>query len=405
MHADYSVKTIHYGWVIVACGVLVMFSCLGLARFAFGVLLPPMAEALELSYSQRGYIGTGYFIGYLAMVALAPALAKRAGFRLSIALGLLLIAGSMGLLAAAGSYSGALLCYTVTGVGSGAANIPMMALMSHWFAPSLRGAATGVVIGGNGLGILVSGFLVPYLDQLAGWRWGWGTLAMVCAGASLAAWLLLRDRPEDKGLAMAGDHGKRTPPPPPDMRLSAQERRLLCHLGAVYCLFGLSYIVYGTFFVTALIDEHGFSNSTAGQFWSWVGACSLLSGPLFGKLSDVTTRKTGLAAAFAVQTAAYALASLHLGNIPIYLSVALYGGAVWSVPTIMSATVGDRLGPGRAALGFSIITFFFAVGQVIGPTAAGWLADVTGSFSISFAASACCTVLAAGLSLTLPQQE
>lgn len=394
----------HYGWVIVGNGLLVMFACLGLARFSFGVLLPPMAQALDLSYSQRGYLGTGYFIGYLLMVGLAPAMARRFGLRVSIALGLALVASSMGLLALAGSYGAALACYTVTGIGSGAANIPMMALIANWFAPSLRGLATGSVIAGNGVGIVVSGLLVPAVNQAGGangWRWGWGVLAGIVALALVTATMFLRDKPEDKGLAMAGEFGRRVAPPAGAKGFNAQERRLLLLLGIIYLIFGLTYIIYGTFFVTALIDEHGMGEALAGRFWSVVGLFSLFSGPLFGLISDRFSRKTGLMATFAVQTAAYALASLSMGPLPIYASVALYGLAAWAIPTIMAATIADRLGPGRVALAFSIVTFFFAVGQVAGPTVAGWVADITGSFSPSFAASAVLTGLAVLLAGTL----
>ena len=39
---------IHYGWVIVLTGGLTVFSCLGLARFAYSMLLPSMGKALDL---------------------------------------------------------------------------------------------------------------------------------------------------------------------------------------------------------------------------------------------------------------------------------------------------------------------------------------------------------------------
>ncbi len=396
---------LHYGWVIVAAGVLVMFSCLGLARFSFGVLLPPMAEALGLSYTRRGALGTGYFVGYLVMVALAPTMVKRLGLRTSIWLGLAAIALSMGLLAASGAYLPALLFYTVTGMGSGAANIAMMALVANWFAPSLRGTATGLVIGGNGLGIIVSGMLVPWIVLTAGaegWRLGWGALALISALVCLLAMLLLRDSPSQMGLRMAGDFGRR-PVPPESFSLSPAQQRLLVHLGVTYFCFGITYIIYGTFFVTSLIDEHGFSDELAGRFWAWVGFFSLFSGPLFGRISDLFSRRAGLMAAFAVQTTAYVLASLHMGTTPLYLSVVLYGLAAWAIPTVMSATIADRLGPVHTAMGFSFITFFFAVGQVVGPFAAGILADVSGGFSVSYGVSACLTLLGMVLALLLPR--
>lgn len=406
---------LHYGYVIVAVGVLVMFACLGLARFSLGVLLPSMSEALGMSYAQRGYLGTGYFIGYLAMVAWAPLLAKKLGNRLAIVTGLGLIGVSMVLLGIAGSYVPALALYTVTGVGSGAANIAMMALVANWFAPSARGTATGAVIAGNGMGIILSGILVPAVVAAFaphGWRWGWIVLGGLALAVCTAAGLLLRNSPQEKGLAMIGSEGRRkAPPQPATIRLDRDEKRFLVHLGVIYALFGATYIIYGTFFVTTLVDELGLGGEAAGRFWSWVGFFSLFSGPLFGKISDAFSRRAGLLAAFGVQTCAYLLAGFHgtmhtMGHIPelvpLYGSVVLFGVAAWAIPTVMTAAVADRLGPARTALGFSFITFFFAVGQVIGPTAAGAMADVTGSFTMAYALSAVLTATGACLATRLP---
>jgi len=402
---------VHYGWVVVIAGFLVLLSCLGLARFSFGVLLPPMAEALELNYAQRGYVGTGYFIGYLLMVGLAPLLGRRLGNRRAIVLGLALIAASMGLLGLAGSYVAALACYTVTGVGSGAANILMMALISRWFAPSMRGMSTGFMLAGNGTGIVLSGFAIPWVVEAFGngdgWRAGWLLLAGACALLCVVVGLLLREAPEDLGLQMLGAAPKSSKsgtgagiiPPPPD---DAADRRFLIHLGSIYSLFGFTYIIFGTFFVTTLVDGHGYPEELAGRFWAWVGLFSLASGALFGKISDSFGRKTGLVATFLVQTVAYGLAGLHMDGAPLYASVALFGIAVWSIPTIVSATVADRLGPARAANGFAFVTFFFALGQVAGPTVAGWLADFSGGFAVSYMLSAGLTVLAALLGVLLP---
>ena len=65
-------KQFHYGWVIVAAGALTLFSCLGLARFAYGMLLPGMRVGLGLGFDQMGFVSTGNFLGYLVSVALTP---------------------------------------------------------------------------------------------------------------------------------------------------------------------------------------------------------------------------------------------------------------------------------------------------------------------------------------------
>jgi len=43
------------------------------------------------------------------------------------------------------------LLFMVTGFGSGAAIIPMMALVSHWFTSAHRGKAAGLIVSGAGV--------------------------------------------------------------------------------------------------------------------------------------------------------------------------------------------------------------------------------------------------------------
>jgi MFS family permease len=133
-----------------------------------------------------------------------------------------------------------------------------------------------------------------------------------------------------------------------------------------------------------MVDEYHYAEATAGSFWSWTGFFCLFSGVGFGVLSDRLGRRGGLMLAFAVQGAAYLLVASKLGNLALFGSVALYGLAVFAVPAIMAAAVGDYLGTARAAAAFSIITFCFAIGQTIGPGAAGVMAEAAGTFSVPY---------------------
>jgi MFS family permease len=162
-------------------------------------------------------------------------------------------------------------------------------------------------------------------------------------------------------------------------------------------------MIYGTFFVTTLVVEYGFAEARAGLFWSWVGFFALFSGIAFGALSDRIGRRGGLAAGFAVQTLAYLLAGSGLGTFALLGSVVLYGLAAFAIPSIMAAAIGDYFGLTRAASAFSIVTFFFALGQTVGPGSAGVLAAATGTFTTGYLAAAALTALALGLSALLPR--
>ena len=173
----------------------------------------------------------------------------------------------------------------------------------------------------------------------------------------------------------------------------------MVHLGVIYACFGATYVVYATFIVTALVDERGFGEGTAGTFWAAVGALSIFSGPLFGWLSDRLGRKITIMGVYLLFTLSYVLAAADLSMPFLYASIGIFGLAVWSIPTIMSAAVGDYMGPALAVRAFGFITLFFGAGQIAGPALAGILADTFGSFSPAF--FLCAFLTACGAVLTL----
>lgn len=400
---------IHYGWYVVAAGTLCVFAGLGFGRFALGMLLPAMGESLKLSYSQMGLISTSNFVGYLLAVLVCGHISSRIGSRLLIFLALLLVAASMLLVSRADSFISVAFFYTLTGMGSGASNVPMMALVASWFSTRQRGKAAGFIVIGSGFAILLSGKLIPYLNQLRaadGWRISWLTLGIIVLAISIICLLVIRDTPEELGLqqydsqTVSSSTGRSLLETPG--RTTAKD---IYHLGAIYFLFGYTYVIYATFIVTTLVQERGFSESVAGNFWSWVGFLSLFSGPVFGTLSDRLGRKAGLVIVFSIQMAAYLLVALSLPGLFLYLSIGCYGLVAWSIPSIMAALVGDYVGPQKTARVFGFITFIFALGQIAGPAVAGFLAERYGSFSSSFFMAAIFACLAVFLSSLLKKPD
>lgn len=403
-HTIRSSYRLHYGWVIVAVGFLVLFSCFGLARYAYAMLLPAMQAGLSLTYDRMGFIGTGNFIGYLMAVVLVPRILARLSPRRLVPLGLFLVGICMIGISRSNCFVEVLLLYLLVGIGSGLANIPMMSLVTYWFRSDQRGKAAGLMIGGNGAGIVLAGFLVPFLGRLFGagaWRVDWLVLGLLSLAVAGAAALLLRDTPRELGVEPVG-----RPPAAGSEQFVCHERPgdglVLVRLGLLYLAFGATFMVYGTFMVTTMIRECGLSEGQAGFYWSWVGLFSLFSGVGFGLLSDRIGRKWGLALVFTIQTAAYLAAARSGGVAWLTASIALYGAAVFAIPAIMAAAVGDYLGLSRAASAFATITLFFAFGQSVGPATAGLIADATGSFRPAYLLCAVLTAVAAIFAATLP---
>ncbi|MGB7629983.1 MAG: MFS transporter, partial [Candidatus Deferrimicrobium sp.] len=381
--------TVLYGWVIVFAGMLCILACLGFGRFALGMLLPSMAATLHLSYSQMGFIGTANFLGYLASVLVSAHWAGRIGSRRLVFLALLTVALSMALVSRATGFLTVLLLYMVTGMGSGAANIPVMGLVSAWFSSRQRGRAAGFIVIGSGFAIMISGWLIPYVNRRIGpegWRTSWQILGGIVLLIAFASQALLRDRPADKGLEPVGgdDTAAFARPGKGAKEINIYRKGIIYYLGAIYFLFGYTYVIYATFIVTTLVKERGFPERVAGNFWMWVGFLSLFSGPVIGTLSDRLSRKAGLIIVFTLQAVSYLLIATRLPGIFLYLSIGFYGLVAWSIPSIMAAAMGDYVGARKAAAAFGLVTFIFGLGQITGPAVAGVLAEKTGSFTSSY---------------------
>ncbi len=397
----------HYGWVIVATGALALFACLGLGRFAIGMLLPTMAETLGLTYGELGAISTANFVGYLAAVVAVGPFATRLGHRKAVVTGLVLVGTSMVLIGRAAGFAEILALYFATGVGTGAANVPVMAIVSHWFGRRHRGRAAGFVVAGSGFGIIATGLAVPAINGslgAEGWRTSWLVLGAVALAAALVCGLLLRNDPSEMALRPVGAEGAARPPAAtPGPTGTSAGRLLALHLGAVYFLFGFTYVIYATFIVTTLVREHGFSEAIAGRFWSWIGVLSLVSGPVFGALSDRFGRRVGFVIVFVLQASAYLLAGLGLSKGMLYISIGAFGIVAWSIPTIMAAAAADYFGPARVAATLGLVTFYFGVGQIVGPGLAGLMAEASGAFASSYYLAAALAAAAVLLSLLLPR--
>lgn len=391
-------KKIHYGWIVALSGVGVLFSCLGLGRFSLGMILPSMGSSLSLNYSQMGWIGTANFAGYMAGVIAAGKVASRIGARRSIVLGLFLVALSMICISRAQGFMSVTGWYLLTGVGSGLANVPMMGLVSHWFFKSARGKAAGLMLTGNSLGIIFSGLFIPWLnlhEGADGWRDCWFYMGLLALFFAIVSACLIRNSPHDMGMVPAGR------PEPPPLAEKKGPSGILNRLGLLYGLFGATHVIYITFIVTMLVNERGFGENSAGLFWVMFGGLSVLSGPVMGSLSDRIGRTKVIALVFVLFASAYLIMALSLPDLFLYCSVVVFGISAWSIPTILSAAVGDYMGPERAARAFGYITVFCGFGQVIGPALAGELADFSGTFRVVFFINTAAALFAAAYSWRL----
>ena len=160
---------------------------LGITRFAYGLLLPPMRADLGWSYALAGAMNTSNAAGYLLGALVTPALLRRTSP------GALLLQGSLAasvLMAASGLFTDTtvwLVQRLLAGIASALVFVTGGLLAARLGAtdPRRGGLLIGMYYGGTGIGISLSALVVPAVTHAAGpsahaWAWGWVALRCRC---------------------------------------------------------------------------------------------------------------------------------------------------------------------------------------------------------------------------------
>ena len=375
---------------------LVILGCLGLGRFAFGMILPNMQESLAISTTQIGFIGTTNFIGYFVGIFFANHLyTKYSTYRLIFAT-MILQALSMALMTLFTNYLFISLLYSFSGFFSAIANISIMAYMANLIPKEFRGKALGIVVSGSGLAIIISGQVAPYIETLvatSAWKSSWLLFSTILA---LLAFLC------QPGIKRHTKHEL------PEIKISSKRYLFIpsfWKIGILYMVFGLTYSIFVTYFVKAVIDKYEISSSLSGDFWALLGLMSIFSGFIFGIVADRFGAYRSLFFVYILQTLAHLSLVLNFTDGIIWFSAIVFGISVWSIPSLITLLSSLHFDVKRTSQILSLVTVLFGVCQAIGPVAAGYLYDLTNNFNIVFMMTGSITFIASILSIIFSRQK
>ena len=374
-------------WLAVALSMGAVVS-LGITRFAYALLLPPMREDLGWSYTLAGGMNTVNALGYLLGALATPWLLRR------VAPGTVLVAGAVlasVFMALSGFFVDAvplLLQRLLAGVASALVFIAggLLAARLGAQAAGRGGLLLGLYYGGTGWGISLSALLVPAVLAAApaphAWAWAWWALALASA---VATGLLLWPARRLQALAAAAPVAEAFNVQHPPARVSW---RALAPALLGYGLFGVGYIGYMTF-VVALLREQGRGAGEVTLFYALLGLAVVLSSRIWAGLLDRSRGGEALARLNALLGVATILPAIT-GAWPVVLaSGLLFGGVFLSVVASTTALVRHNLPQALWASGISAFTIVFAAGQIVGPTVVGWIADGPGGLARGLVFSAC----------------
>ncbi len=370
---------------------------LGITRFAYGLLLPPMRDDLGWSYALAGAMNTSNAAGYLLGALLTPLLLRRLPPAAVMLWGAVVSSVLMGVSGLFTDTTIWLAQRLAAGVSSALVLIAGGLLAARLGAtkPAKAGLLIGLYYGGTGLGISLSALVVPSaMFAAAGlahpWAYAWAALALACFAATDILRRAVRRLAATSAPAQAAASSQT-----PDTHVPLRRFGLAL---AAYAMFGVGYIGYMTFIV-ALLREQGLAASTVMAYFAMLGVAVMVSPRLWAGLLD--RRRDGRALALlnalvGVATIAPALSSAW----PVVLaSSLLFGGVFLSVVASTTAWVRHNLPANQWAAGIGAFTIVFAAGQIIGPTVVGWIADGPGGLARGFVVSALVLWMGAGLAM------
>lgn len=363
----------------------------GLARFAYSLLLPAMRADLGWSLAQAGAVNSANAVGYVLGAVVARSLVARAGARRTYVWSM--AATALALLASAAiSDFGALLTLRFVAGFTGAlvfvAGAALVSQLATDYVPAHPSRVLGAYFAGGGLGIVFSAVSVPPVLALGSggsWRWGW----VVLGGASLAA------------LAAAAPVALRSSEPAqqPPRRLPGSPMRRLVPTVVSYGLFGAGYIAYITFIVAFLKDQ-GFASTAVGAFWAVLGCSAVVAAFAWGPILDRLHGGRGPATVLSVASIGALLPLVAPGVPGDFASAVLFGGAFLAVVTAVMNLVRRTLSPWQVPSAIAGLTAVFGTGQSIGPLLAGALSDGSSGLRTGLALGAGLLVVATVVATT-----
>ncbi len=360
----------------------------GLARFAFGLFVPPIREELGLSTSVIGLIGSLPLLSFLLATAVAPLVTALLGARYVATLsgilgtvGLALISQANGAMALA---IGVFACGLCTGLMMPALTAAMQVVVRR----SLHGRVSSVMNAGTSVGVMLA---VPMVLFMAGaWRLAYVSFAVLAALGVLAAWRLLpavsRIVPADAA----------APPP-----LVALPWSRLIRLSLFAFLMGMVSSAYWIFAPDLVVTLGQPPAGATALLWLAVGVAGL-GGAVVADLADRNNPPITQALMLMMLSASLALLAASPAQTLLTTFSALVFGLAYMSLTGLYLMTGIRLLPGRLSVGPVLPFMAVSLGQATGSPLVGQLIERVG-YADAFAMMAALGVLMALLSPFYPE--
>ncbi len=337
--------------------------------YTFGTFFESMADEFGSERGSTAFLFGVTLLFFFGFGIVSGPLSDRFGHHRLLAVGGTLFVSGLALTSYVDSIAIGYVTYGVgVGLGGGCFVAPLTALVGQLFETH-RALALGVLATGNGVGTLVLSPLSESLIDADGWRSAYRVLAVIAAAVFILALVAVRVRSDQ----LAGP-GKQTPH---QVSYEFVRHRAFQSLFVSGLLMSIGLFVAFAFVVPFATDA-GISSSGASRLVAVIGLASIVGRLGLASLSSRFGVVAVYRGALAVMPIAFMIWLIADGSyLLLVLFAAVLGVSYGGFVAIAPAMVIEQAGVEALGRKMGVVFLSFGIGGLIGPPAAGAIADAT----------------------------
>ncbi len=387
-------RKLFYGWIIVAAGCVIMATTMGVMSNCNSLFIRPISEDLGLSRQAVSTMLSVMSLGSMAASFFAGKIFNETNIIRIMRVSIIVMSAAYFANSLAQDIRFLYLTHLINGIGMClVTTLPITFLLNNWFTDKV-GYALGLASMGSGIGGALFNTIAGQLIASVGWRSTYRILTLFVIVLSVpCVFFLLKLKPEEMGLEPYTDPSLHRTDEPKEENTGysfAEARRL-----PVFWILCVMCIVIGTCMngmytsVSPYLQDSGYSITFSANFLSVCMLALAVGKILLGKIFD----RSGVRIAFCWACLCVSLACAGLllcksflpSLVLTVLGIAfgcIFGAVVFplSIPLIFGKKDYRAIMGPYAAL--------ISLGGVFGPTIAGKIYDVFGSYSLFYIADA-----------------
>lgn len=387
----------HYAWIILICCCLIGIGSQGTIMHCLGLYLVPVTTEFGVGAAAFSLYLTIQGLAFAAFASFAGKAVTKYGVKKSLIVAAILNACLfVGFSMAQNIYWFYIICIFMGMVFPVVMLLPIPALLNAWFEEK-NGTAMGIAMMVSGLGAVVMNLVLSKIIEVAGWRMGYLSMALVSLLLILPVTILLiKDTPQEKGLLPYG-YKKNIKITTEHMHQPVSANGVEVEGLLKMPVFWMTVVVLGlTTYVStysSYLPAHGTSLGltvvASGSLVSAAQIGNMAGSVLLGRMVD----KIGAAKTEYIMGAIVLLGLILLTTSKNYIAL-LLAAAVFGVISALYATmtpllVKEIFGTKNYTTIYGYIMSGMNIISAVGCFVIGWLFDITGSYYTGFITAIC----------------